>query len=549
MISSLEENKSSRYTKYVPSTLLGGTNFYVTIFRVTSPTILAKTIKYILMTSPIMDYSLITSNYINFLGIHVNPYTTEITFSRLYNASSISYSISKSLVYLFYDQLSFPLFFNIPFVSNPALMKQAILNIFGFPTFVFMLYESMFIQVTYVDGAYQAILTGKYDDSKKTMTMDNFFDFNRTLVVMDAGKPYVYWNINTFSTTNQLPYVSFATEGYGSTSLIIGFMNNYILQVTPTQVPDRIALATDNSVNTNETPTLGVGYVSLAEIVPLTVSMISGQLQGNNSYYLNGVSGIGFADPLDSNKSWAVLQVANLFNSNNAYVTESAILVKTTSKTGLTQYLSTTFFYSYDEVLNKLTVWEDPTQDSFEAFLLANHGTIMTSDLRQMTHFDYENSIKSSSSSGRDETTLLGSSVVGINCSGMLNNSQFTKKILNVETEQRTVRLTAALIRPNKNSIGMKCQQFNVGQMSGYDAMMFMLESGTGSFTMKNITVDLDIIFLDSTKRVSKIFKNLTPCETSPCTSYTSSGKYAIQVAGGTCDRQNIKVGDKVRFN
>jgi hypothetical protein len=289
MISSLEENKSSRYTKYVPATLLGGTNFYVTIFRVTSPSILAKTVKYILMTSPLRDYSLITSDNIHFLGIHVNPYTTEVTFSQLYNASSISYSISKSLVYLFYEQLSFPLFFNIPFVSNPSLMKQAILNIFGFPSFVFMLYESMFIQVTYVDGAYQAILTGKYDHSRQTMTMDNFFDFNRTLVVLDAGKPYVYWNINTFSATNQLPYVSFATEGYGSTSLIIGFMNNYLLQITPTQVPDRIALATDNSVNTNETPTLGVGYVSLAEIVPLEVAMIPGQLQGNSSYYLIGI--------------------------------------------------------------------------------------------------------------------------------------------------------------------------------------------------------------------------------------------------------------------
>jgi hypothetical protein len=411
MISSLEENKSSRYTKYVPATLLGGTSFYVTIFRVTSPSILAKTVKYILMTSPIRDYSLITSDNIHFLGIHVNPYTTEVTFSQLYNASSISYSISKSLVYLFYEQLSFPLFFNIPFVSNPSLMKQAILNIFGFPSFVFMLYESMFIQVTYVDGAYQAILTGKYDHARQTMTLDNFFDFNRTLVILDAGKPCVYWNINTFSTTNQLPYVSFATEGYGSTSLIIGFMNNYLLQVTPTQVPDRIALATDNSVNTNETPTLGVGYVSLAEIVPLEVAMIPGQLQGNSSYYLNGVSGVGFADPLDSRKSWAVLQVANLFNSNNPYITTPAILVKTASKAGLTQYLSTTFWYSFNEGLNTLTVWEDPTQDSFAAFLLGNQGTIMTSDLRQMTHLDYNHFLKTSSSS-RDETTLLGSSLL-----------------------------------------------------------------------------------------------------------------------------------------
>ena len=407
MISNLEENQSSRYTLYSPATMLSTTAYYVTIFRVTSTLVLAKTVKYVLMTSPILDYSLVQNTDVHFLGIHVNPYTTEVTFSQLYNASSISYSISKSLVYLFYEQLSFPLLFNIPFVTDPPLAKQAILNIFGFPCFVFMLYEAMFIQVSYVDGAYQAILTGKYDKVGESMVLDNFFDFNRTLMVLDAGKPYLYWNTDIFSPANQIPYVSFATEGYSSTSLVIGFMNNYLLQLTATRVPDRISVATDTSLNINETPTVGVGYVSLAQIVPLEVQMIPGQLQGNSSYYLNGVSGIGFKDPLDTYQSWAVLQVANLFNSNNPYVTIPAILKTTTSKVGLTQYLSTTFWYSYNEMRNTLTVWKDPTQDSFAAFLLGNKGTIMTSDLRQMTHPQYDNYL-TSLTSGRDETTLLG---------------------------------------------------------------------------------------------------------------------------------------------
>lgn len=67
------------------------------------------------------------------------------------------------------------------------------------------------------------------------------------------------------------------------------------------------------------------------------------------------------------------------------------------------------------------------------------------------------------------------------------------------------------------------------------------------SFWMKNTIMSLDIMYVDSEKKIVKIYKNTTPfSETS-----LPSGKpalYVVEVAAGYSDRYEIKEGDMINY-
>ena len=58
-------------------------------------------------------------------------------------------------------------------------------------------------------------------------------------------------------------------------------------------------------------------------------------------------------------------------------------------------------------------------------------------------------------------------------------------------------------------------------------------------FWMKNVIIDLDIIFIDKNFVIKKIHHSATPCKNSPCKIYRSgfSARYALEVAGGFCEK------------
>jgi len=373
LVSALRENNSARYTKLET---VGMSQFVVTLFD-TAPFIVAKNVKYLLSVSPKAPLTTTLESEIVFYQVYINPYTTELIFTLVRDAVPLSYSISKSLLYLFYKDTSFNLNFQCPY-TNITMTKQSILSLFAFPSVVQMLYGSVWIHYVYILGAYQPVITGVFNGT--SMKVINVFDYNKTFVMLENALPYMYWNTNRFSLANQVPYLSYSATA--TTSLVVGFNHSYIITANTGLTPDLMSVIDNTSVNIPSSTVDGISYTSLGTLVSLTVT--GGDVY--SKYYFTGVGGIGYEE------SYAAIQVVNVLNSNNTYVTTSALIVTQGNKTGLTQYITstgtpTTLWYKYNPTLMTLTVWSslDPLQPSFPEFLVDNEGTIMISDMIQMT--------------------------------------------------------------------------------------------------------------------------------------------------------------------
>ena len=373
LVSALRENNSARYTKLET---VGMNQFVVTLFD-TARFIVAKNVKYLLSVSPKGPLTTTLESEIVFYQVYINPYTTELIFTLVRDAVPLSYSISKSLLYLFYMDTSFNLNFQCPY-TNITLTKQSILSLFAFPSVVQMLYGSVWIHYVYILGAYQPVITGVFNGT--AMKVINVFDFNKTFVMLENALPYMYWNTSRFSLANQVPYLSYSATA--TTSLVVGFNHSYIITANTGLTPDLMSIVDNTSVNIPSSTVEGISYISLGTLVSLTVT--GGDVY--SKYYFTGVGGIGYEE------SYAAIQVVNVLNSNNTYVTTSALIVTQGNKTGLTQYITstgtpTTLWYYYNPTLMTLTVWSslDPLQPSFPEFLVDNEGTIMISDMIQMT--------------------------------------------------------------------------------------------------------------------------------------------------------------------
>ena len=66
-------------------------------------------------------------------------------------------------------------------------------------------------------------------------------------------------------------------------------------------------------------------------------------------------------------------------------------------------------------------------------------------------------------------------------------------------------------------------------------------------FYMRNTIIPLDIIFLDSSKQVIKIYKSTTPFSETTLPSGKPS-KYVVEVNAGYTDKYGINDGDKIKF-
>ena len=374
LVSNLRENASMRYVTTVTD---GASNeYFATIFDVSSYPV-AEGVKYVLSISPIAVYSNTLASQIVYYQVYVNPFTTELITTPISNAIPISFSISKSLIYLFYMNQSFGLQFYCPYTDISGC-KQSILNIFSYPCYIVMLYGSFFLQFSYIQTAYEAAITGSYDGNM--MTVHNLFDFNSTFVILEKNQPQLYWNSERFSVANQVPYISYSSGN--STSLVVGFTNTYIIQQNGGNYADLMSLVNQSSLNIPSNTASSVGYTSLGSLVPLIPTTPT---DGFTFYYLSGVAGQGF-----SGSQYATIQVVNILNSNNVYQSISAIVVYQASQTTpltLTQYGSTSLWYNLNLTTNTLTVWQDPVAlvFAFTSFVSSNSTTIMTSDMIQLT--------------------------------------------------------------------------------------------------------------------------------------------------------------------
>jgi uncharacterized membrane protein (UPF0127 family) len=70
------------------------------------------------------------------------------------------------------------------------------------------------------------------------------------------------------------------------------------------------------------------------------------------------------------------------------------------------------------------------------------------------------------------------------------------------------------------------------------------------SMWMKNCRVNLDIIFLDNSKRIINMYINVPPCRDEPCRTYVSEKpvKYVLELRGNRAKELKLKPGDNILF-
>jgi uncharacterized membrane protein (UPF0127 family) len=90
-------------------------------------------------------------------------------------------------------------------------------------------------------------------------------------------------------------------------------------------------------------------------------------------------------------------------------------------------------------------------------------------------------------------------------------------------------------------------------QLEAGRGMLFVMpHEGPHTFWMKNMRLDLDIIFIDAEQRVLHCFDFVkAPAPGSPeyeLPRVQGMGKYVLEVPAGSCQQLEIQVGDTLRF-
>jgi uncharacterized membrane protein (UPF0127 family) len=133
---------------------------------------------------------------------------------------------------------------------------------------------------------------------------------------------------------------------------------------------------------------------------------------------------------------------------------------------------------------------------------------------------------------------LLLASSLDLKCAG----SSFTQ--LFIGQEELTVELAHTEMA---RAMGLMHRR-HLGRGMG---MLFVFpDSDYRSFWMKNTLIELDIIYIDTDKRVAHIEAHVPPCKADPCPSYPSSrpARYVLELDGGEAERFGLKIGDRIDF-
>lgn len=68
-------------------------------------------------------------------------------------------------------------------------------------------------------------------------------------------------------------------------------------------------------------------------------------------------------------------------------------------------------------------------------------------------------------------------------------------------------------------------------------------------FWMKNMSISLDILFMDAAGKIVDIKKDFHPCTADPCELYYSlPAMYVLEVNVGFVQKHGVEIGDVVRF-
>lgn len=367
LISNLNSLENIRYTSWIQT---DDSSFYVVIHKV-------------IVNNVPFDYVISTSEanssardaVIKFYGVNVNNSLTLLTISEIIDTPLIAYSISKTLVFLFYNNKKYQLSFNVPYTDNINQMKQSILNLYTNPCRIYLLFGSMMIQYTYVQQIYyRGTVLGTYDKESDQFSLVTSFDYNKTLIGLMDSKAYFYWNTRVYSGLNPYPFIAFDPKF--KDSIVIGFQNNFLIRTIPGFTPDLVANVSSYSLNVDELSGNSLTFISLTDLLPLSVTS---EIQ----YYFTGFGGT-WSLPSSTPDLYAVLQTVYLKNTDNVYATSSFKIIFVDTSDHL-RYMDFPSYCVDDKLCFYLDVDNEilyiDNLESFYNYVQEHTGTIMTSDL------------------------------------------------------------------------------------------------------------------------------------------------------------------------
>ena len=105
---------------------------------------------------------------------------------------------------------------------------------------------------------------------------------------------------------------------------------------------------------------------------------------------------------------------------------------------------------------------------------------------------------------------------------------------------------TKVLTNKEDIQLGMMGKKFT----SQFDALLFVMNTPSSSFWMKNCIVPIDVIFIENGK-ITKIHHNCQPClqNEKKCPIYEGNGNLVIEMPSGTCKKLHIRKGNVVIFS
>lgn len=80
--------------------------------------------------------------------------------------------------------------------------------------------------------------------------------------------------------------------------------------------------------------------------------------------------------------------------------------------------------------------------------------------------------------------------------------------------------------------------------------LFFFPEDGEYPFWMKNTRIPLDMIWIDSARKIVHIEQDVPPCKVENCPSYPphAIARHVLEVAAGVAKQHHLKNGDALRF-
>ena len=81
-----------------------------------------------------------------------------------------------------------------------------------------------------------------------------------------------------------------------------------------------------------------------------------------------------------------------------------------------------------------------------------------------------------------------------------------------------------------------------------FNGMLFVENDGNHCYWMKNCIIPLDIIFIKN-NIITQIHSNCPACNEKECEHYCGEGNIVLELAGGSCDKLKIKVGDNLQMS